>query len=274
MRVEKLPADVGRKKEISLGDGVTLSLVLVPAGDFVPAGTTPGGEEATRVTVRKPFWMGACEVSNEQYRRFRPDHDPKYYTRRHAASDDQGLPLNGPRQPVVRVSWDDAMAFCEWLSARTGLRFTLPTEAQGEWACRAGQTTAFSFGEKQTGFSRWANLADAAFSRGLMKDGKQSTGGLDHLVLEGAALSDTTANDGAVVTAPVGSYSPNAWGLYDLHGNAAEWTRSDAAGSGRKIVRGGSFFDPPRRADSTFRIDYPHWQRVFNTGFRVGCEGE
>ena len=119
-----------------------------------------------------------------------------------------------------------------------------------------------------------------------MKDGKQITGGLEHLVLEGAALTDARFNDRAVVTAPIGSYQPNIWGLHDLHGNAAEWTRStykpypyrdndgrnDSKNADRKVVRGGSFFDNPSRCRSAFRLAYPTWQRVFNVGFRVVLE--
>jgi formylglycine-generating enzyme required for sulfatase activity len=217
--------------------------------------------------------MAACEISNEQYRRYDPGHDPRYYVRRHAASDDQGLPLNGPRQPVVRVSWDEAMAYCNWLSAQTGLRFSLPTDAQWEWACRAGSSTPLSFGGVDADFSPWANVADESFSRGLLKDGKQTTGGLDQLALEGAALSDTRFNDRAVVTAEIGSYRPNAWGLHDMHGNAAEWILSASRMSAdRKAVRGGSFFDNPKHCRSDSRLDYPRWQRVFNVGFRVVCE--
>ncbi|MBM3855997.1 MAG: formylglycine-generating enzyme family protein, partial [Verrucomicrobia bacterium] len=205
----------------------------------------------------------------------------------HARPDDQGLPLDAPRQPVIGVSWHDAMAFCQWLSQRTGRRFTLPTEAQWEWACRAGTASALSFGDLDTDFSPWANLADVAFGAAVLQDGaRQQTGGIEHLAPDGAALADRRWNDRHVVTAPVGSFRANAWGLFDLHGNAAEWTRSAArpypyrdddgrnalAPEARRIVRGGSFYDPARRSRSAARLDYPAWQRVFNVGFRVVCE--
>jgi formylglycine-generating enzyme required for sulfatase activity len=277
IRVSDFPGGP-REKVVPLADGLALKLVRIPAGELV---RRAGGEAPSRLVIAAPFWMATCEISNEQFRRFDPAHDSRYYQKRYPPTeargpawmgpDARGLSLNGDRQPVVRVSWEQAMAFCRWLSARTGLRFDLPTEAQWEWACRAGTATPFSFGGRDADFSRWANLADLSFSRGLGRDGKQITGGLEHLVLEGAALSDTRCNDQAVVTAEVGSFQPNAWGLHDLHGNAAEWTRDEAPG-GRKVVRGGSFFDPPARSTSTARIAYPGWQRVFNVGFRVVCE--
>ena len=97
----------------------------------------------------------------------------------------------------------------------------------------------------------------------------QVTGGVPHLVLEGARLAETRFDDGHRVTANIGSYHPNAWGLYDMHGNAAEWTLSEYDPSGRKVVRGGSFFDRPERCRSSFRWRYPPWQCVFNVGLRI-----
>jgi formylglycine-generating enzyme required for sulfatase activity len=276
------------EKTINLGNGVKMKLVKIPPGEFVvgDAKGEPDEYPLARVTIREPFWMGAYEVTNQEFRQFDPSHDCRYYGKRHAQPDDQGLPLNGPDQPAVRVSWEQATAFCRWLSEKIGMTFTLPTEAQWEYACRAGIATALSYGETDADFSEWANVADKSFSVGQQKDGKQITGGLEHLVMEGAALSDARFDDGAVVTTDVGSYTSNAWGLYDMHGNAAEWTRSaympypysaddgrnEHSNGGHKVVRGGSFFDRPKRCRSAFRLAYPAWQRVFNVGFRVVCE--
>jgi len=271
-----------RERTLDLGGGVTMKLVRVPAGEFVmgdPQGQ-PDEWPLSRVAIRRAFWIGACEVTNEQFRRFEPAFDCGYYSKLHARRDDRGLPLDGPTQPAVRVSWRQAMAFCRWLSRRSGAKVSLPTEAQWEYACRAGSAAALSYGPADADFSRWANMGDASYTA------KVITGGVEHLDPAGRALCAAGVDDGAAVTAPVGSYRPNAWGLYDLHGNAAEWTRStyrpypysdrdgrnDAAPGTRKVVRGGSFFDRPKRCRSALRLDYPAWQRVFNVGFRVVCE--
>ncbi len=247
-------ADGPRERTIDLGQGVKLMLVRVPAGhmSWVDAQTTM----TANITE---FWMGACEVTNAQLRRFDPSHRSGLFTKRHDDINGPGIRLDGDDQPAVRVSWRQATAFCEWLSERTGRQFSLPTEDQWEWACRAGAKTEFSFGPRGADFSPHANLADASLSR----PGK-ATGGLE-LLLD--IPCETRFDDGVVAAAPVGRYKPNAWGLYDMHGNAAEWTLTSSGV--KRVVRGGSFYDRPYRATSGFRLAYPEWQRVHDVGFRV-----
>ncbi len=282
------------KKTIDLG-GVTMKLVRIPAGKFVMG--EPNGQPDERppslVSISQDFWMGICEVTNEQYHRFDPDHESGYFTKRFQGPDGPGLSLAGPNQPVVRASWEQALAFCRWLSAKSGLKFMLPTEAQWEYACRAGSQEAFYYGSENADFSAWANVADKSLSvRPGPTGGLESNitahfgkGILESAVYGGNVLCDIRFDDGTVATANVGSYYPNAWGLYDMHGNACEWTRTtyrpypynpddgrDYPGQAdRKVVRGGSWCDRPKRCRSAFRLSYPAWQRVHNVGFRVVC---
>ncbi|MEJ2705298.1 MAG: SUMF1/EgtB/PvdO family nonheme iron enzyme [Sedimentisphaerales bacterium] len=244
-----------------------MKLVRIPTGQFImgDANGLPDERPPARVSIDRSFWMGACEVTNAQYHRFDPDHDSGYFTKRFRGPDGPGLSLGGPEQPVVRVSWERAMAFCRWLSRRMDAHFTLPTEAQWEYACRAGSRSALSYGDVDADFSPWANVADKALSVPPKPTGGLESnivayfgkGILESKVYGGNILCDLRFDDGAVATANVGSYQPNAWGLHDMHGNAAEWTRTtyrvypcrtddgrdDPADSGRKVVRGGSWRD-------------------------------
>jgi len=266
-------------RTIDLGEGVSLELVLIPAGKFVMG--DPNGlddeQPATAVEIAKPFWMGKFEITNEQYARFDSSHESRF---EHKGSwsfweHHLGWPLDRPKQPVVRVSHREAEAFCRWLSTRIGQPVSLPTEAQWEYACRAGSADPLWYGDLDADFSKLANMADATMRQlAYDTDGRHTA---DFVPRDGRY------NDSALVTADVGSYRPNAWRLYDMHGNVWEWTRSAyrpypySAGDGRNesvgdqpvSVRGGSWRDRPKRCRSAFRLSYPSWQRVFNVGFRV-----
>jgi formylglycine-generating enzyme required for sulfatase activity len=231
-----------------------------------------GGESIQVVRFGEPYWMASCEISNGQFRRFDPAHSSRYYGKRHEErGDDQGLPLNGDNQPAIRVSSDRAMAFCDWLSEKTGLKVTLPTEQQWEYACRGGSSGRFHYtGES---FGDWENLADKTFATfgytGKSLNGHFVVGGdVDYIMAEGVDLADRRFDDGGCVTMPVGSYKANAFGLHDMHGNAAEWTLSDFDET-RKVVKGGSFLDRPERAGVDVRHGYAPWFNVHNVGFRV-----
>ncbi len=181
------------------------------------------------------------------------------------------------------------MDFCAWLSRATGEHFTLPTEAQWEYACRAGTNTVFSFGGRDADFSRFANLADSTLSEFVCHPYKK------HRVpypnpskYDDWIPKDPRFDDGGFLSEPGGRWLPNAWGLLDMHGNVAEWTRSTyrpypykigadrggastSGGAGKRVVRGGSWRDRPSRARASFRLAYRSYQPVYNVGFRVLC---
>jgi formylglycine-generating enzyme required for sulfatase activity len=269
-------------RTIELGAGVTMQLTLIPAGQFVmgnPAGAS-NEPPATRVQIERPFWMAAFEVTNKQFNQFAPDHDSRVESKNTYQFGIHGYPMNLPDQPVVRVSWTEAMSFCNWLSEQTGERFSLPSEAEWEYACRAGTDTAMYYGDVNGDFSKFANLADAKLSEFASDPYTVDTPLANPPKYDDWIPKDARFNDGALLTVAPGAYQPNAWGLFDMHGNASEWTRSiarsadgqDDAALARRIVRGGSWRDRPERCTSSFRIDYPPFQRVYNVGFRVVCE--
>jgi formylglycine-generating enzyme required for sulfatase activity len=258
---------------LDLGSGVTIALVPIPAGKFVmgDANGFPDEFPEAAVSVDKPFYIGQLEVTNEQYAQFDPAHDSGYMDARGKDRFTRGYPVNEPRQPVIRVTWHRAMAFCGWLSRRTGQRCTLPTEAQWEWACRAGTATPWSFGEKTPNLNSVGNFADSTIAGWNW------------------GRSEPGYSDGAQFSIPGGRYKPNSWGLCDLHGNVAEWTLSAYApypynpADGRdmpeekrhplsfsqKVVRGGSWNDLIKSGRSASRWAYLPHQPVYNVGFRV-----
>jgi len=278
------------RQTVDLGEGLTMELVLIPAGEFVMGSSTGEVDERplTRVRIERPFWMGKFEVTNRQFTRFDPAHDSRVESKDAYQFGIHGFPMNRPEQPVVRVPWQSATAFCRWLSEKTGRRFSLPSEAQWEYACRAGTAGPFSFGDLAADFSPFANLADAKLTEFASDPYTVDTPLVNPSKYDDWIPKDTRFNDGSVIPVAPGKYQPNAWGLCDMHGNVAEWTRSayrpypyspaddrdDAAPTGRKVVRGGSWRDRPPRCTSSFRLSYEPYQRVYNVGFRVICEAE
>ena len=270
---------------LSPADGVSMELVRIPAGEFImgQAGGCPDESPPCLVRVPTAFWMGRFEVTNEQFAAFDPSHDSRLEHGDYIqfSPGERGWTLSRPRQPVVRVSWKEAMAFCRWLSAKTGRRVTLPTEAQWEYACRAGTATPLWYGTLDSDFSRFANLSDATH-QAIDRFGWSARAE----VIPPWRPADTRFNDHSRVSAPTGTYAPNPWGLCDMHGNVAEWTlsayrpypcreddgRNQPTGDGKRVVRGGSWYDRPDRCRSAFRQAYLPEQGVYDVGFRVVCE--
>jgi len=258
------------QRTLDLGSGVTMTLQLVPAGEFVMGDLRGFDDECPPAIVRieRPFYLGQFEVTNAQYAQFDARHDNGVIDERWKDRSQRGTPINAPDQPVVRVSWDQAMAFCEWLSAQTGVRCTLPTEAQWEWACRAGTDTTFAVGDYAAGMTPFANIADGTIQS------------WNH------GRAEANYRDGIAFTAPGGRFPANAWGLHDMHGNAAEWClteylpypyqagdgRNDVNRPGRKVVRGGSWNETLKYATSASRWRYESYKPVHNVGFRVACD--
>ena len=255
---------------VALTDAIKLELVRIPSGAFIMGTDSGHVDEGPRRVVRMdaPFYMATVETSNEMYALFDPSHDTRFIDMPGAGQTSEGRPANQPRQPVARVTWDEAMAFCRWLSRKTGDAYTLPTEEQWEWACRAGTDTPFSYGDVDTDFSKDANFADQSIIG--LSDGRRD--------FEDFIPRDRRYHDRHCVAAPVGSYRPNPFGLHDMHGNVSEWTRSDyvadGAGVERKVVRGGSWRDRPKKARAAWRWGYYPFQPVFDVGFRVVRQAE
>jgi formylglycine-generating enzyme required for sulfatase activity len=248
--------------KVRLSDKITLDLVRIPAGSFVMGSDKGYADERPirEVRIKKAFYLAATEVSNEMYNLFDPKHDTRYADVHGVLKGGIGVRINLPAQPVSRVTWEEAMAFCQWLSKKTGETYTLPTEEQWEWACRAGTDTPHFFGKLGSDYSKYANLADTSM-KGFADYGR------DFLP------RDQKISDRNRVTASVSSYLPNPWGLHNMLGNVSEWTLSDygKCGSGieRKVIRGGSWRDRPNKARASWRWGYYKFQPVFDVGFRV-----
>lgn len=263
-----LHAEAGAGKLDATTNSIGMELVLIPAGEFL-MGSPPtelGHQEEElqhRVRISKPFHMGVYEVTQEQYERVMGKNPSAHSAT--GSQKDRVEGLDTRRFPVDLVSWNDAVEFCRRLSElpeekAAGRKYRLPTEAEWEYACRAGTQTPFHFGNSMTGND--ANC-DGTYPYGAA--GEKSP-----------FLGRTTT---------VGSYKPNTFGLYDMHGNVwelcADWHAGDyfahspevdPAGpdSGqRKIVRGGRCHDAPIMCRSSARRpSHPRTGSGWN-GFRV-----
>ncbi|MBM4041878.1 MAG: formylglycine-generating enzyme family protein [Planctomycetes bacterium] len=228
--------------DVDLGDGVKMTLVLIPPGSFVmgsdPGARTPQAEQpAHKVTFAKPFYMGKHEVTQRQWEALMRGNPSKF---KHAD------------RPVECVSWDDCRGFLTQLNKRTGRTFALPSESEWEYACRAGASTAYCFGNKE------ADLPDFAWF----------------------------VHNSGNTTHPVGTRKPNAWGLHDMHGNVWEWcedvwhtTYDDAPKDGsawctggvqaRRASRGGSWNFVPDSCRAAFRGGAYATARSYFAGCRI-----
>ena len=232
-----------------------LKLKWIAAGSFQtgsPSGELGRGsdERQHEVTLTQGYWLGAHEVTQAQWQSVMGSNPSKF---------------KGSRNPVEQVSWEDAMAFCKKLTEReflagrlpAGWRYTLPTEAQWEYACRAGTRSAFHYGNRLD--SRMANF-----------DGNYPYGGAS----TGEYRNKTVA---------VGSFQSNAWGLYDMHGNVWEWCSdrygdypsgsvvdpTGARSGSVRVNRGGSWFSGARFCRSAIRYGNSPGVRGNDLGFRL-----
>ncbi|HKI88035.1 MAG TPA: formylglycine-generating enzyme family protein [Draconibacterium sp.] len=236
-----------------------IEFVLIPKGSFLMGNlenknNKSGSDIQHKVKISKDFWLGRMEVTREQWEKIMGDDEihPEKPSPFHK-SDTQ--------YPIVNISFFDIQRFLERLNKLSqGHHFRLPTEAEWEYACRAGTTTPFSFGLKLT----------------------------DSLANYNATIPSAYSTPGKYIghPVPVGSYLSNQWGLCDMHGNVWEWvsdwyapyssepaTDPHGSSSGKfKVIRGGSWYFGAGNAWSSFRRTHEPGLWGFSIGFRVACE--
>ena len=227
----------GKTGVINLGNDVKLEMLLIPAGKFKMGSLESekdrrDNENQHEVTLTKSFYMGKYEVTQEQWE---------------AVMGNNRNRTKGAKLPVTGVSWEDCQEFIKKLNENTKGGYRLPTEAEWEYACRAGTTTNYSFRDKIT--PKDANSTDSNIRKPVA----------------------------------VGSYKANAFGLYDMHGNVCEWCEdyyeADSEGSVtdpkgpetgvNRVLRGGSFLHFVWAARSSFRDGSPPISRRSDVGFRL-----
>ncbi len=250
---------------------VKFNMIAIPSGKFLMGAPeeelNSDSDERPQHWVTVPeFWMGQSPVTQTQWRAVAELPQVKMELKENPSR------FQGVNLPVEQVSWDETIEFCDRLSIATGRTYCLPSEAQWEYACRAGTTTPFYFGE----------TIDAELANYDAKDKRHGRYGRGRW------------GEYQEKTMPVGNFPANGYGLYDMHGNVWEWCADDwhgnyegvptdssvwknasnDSGSGpgsnpRKVVRGGSWFNDPRRCRSASRNDHAVGSRFGNCGFRV-----
>ena len=298
-----------------------LSLVLIPAGEFqmgadedpsetrkafpyAPADWLEGETPQHPVRITKAFYMGAYQIRLKDFLEFCREANYQPEAERNIEPmhglDAAGRPTKSPDfrpwrpgweqtedHPVNYVSWNDAVEFCKWLSQKEGKTYRLPTEAEWEYACRAGTTTRYWCGNDPEELTQVANVAD--------QDTKSRWPNAVVRTLQDGEIKDTTipypylsGRDGYVYTAPVGQFRPNPFGLYDMHGNLWEWCQDwydehyyskspvddpqGPAGGTYRVMRGGGWDDTTIYYRSAARLDHSASFRCPRAGFRVVCE--
>jgi formylglycine-generating enzyme required for sulfatase activity len=210
-----------------------------------------GNEVLRENCIQKGFWVGTYEVSNEQYRKYQSTHNSSKY---------KSLNLNHPSQPVVLVSWEQAVEYSEWLSEQTGFKFRLPTEYEWEFVAKGGQIDK-NFYKNPKQICNYENIAD--------KMAQQNFKGWTKTV---------PCHDGEAVTAKVGTYDPNKMGLYDLLGNVRELTCTEYRATNRHcvnetkkqiIVRGAAWSDSVRFTRISAKRKMKVTQKSKYVGFRL-----
>jgi formylglycine-generating enzyme required for sulfatase activity len=223
-----------------------IEFISVPGGCYQMGDSVGDGDPNERPVHEvcvSDFSIGKSEITNAQYQKFNPRHD---------SGKSQDSTLNDDNQPVVNVSWEDAVAFAKWLSEKSGQTYRLPTEAEWEYAVRSGSAQSRFWGNNPDEACKYANVADLTAKK------------------QWAKWTSFTCDDGYAVSAPVSSFMPNNYGLSDMLGNVWEWCEdvynSEAytklpkdnpvyGGLGEyRVMRGGGWSNGPLGIRSSHRV--------------------
>jgi formylglycine-generating enzyme required for sulfatase activity len=293
-----------------LRNSIGMELVEVRQGEFQMGASDsddlarPDERPRHAVRISEPFYLGAHEVTVGQFRAFVKETGFKTAAEADGKGasgyngDWRGFEYNSDkyswrapgfpqddRRPVVNVNWHDARAFCTWLSKKEGRTYRLPTEAEWEYASRAGATARFTVGDQIEDLKSIANVGDRALAEWW------DTSTVRRYGLDPSIIKFQAWDDGVAFTAPVGSFSPNEFGLYDMLGNAGEFCndayqtdyyatsptddpKGPAKATSGHVVRGGTFLNGPSLTRATSRVECPDSYRNYVIGFRVLLEVE